>query len=171
MLQYSFSSTYMKTMLMSPQAASCSPRWDLRAATVHGTGPPWQAASQSYQQCWTSTWHWLAPAFMAAHITMPSNLHFKAWDGLVQMPEDAREVFVSASLWATKGQYPHQPMATTFKQLTMPGLCTHTWLWRSVREPCWACSIPQFTPWCQVNALLTWPQKDSHLRRVIMDLS
>ena len=28
-----------------------------------------------------------------------------------------------------------------------------------------------FVPWCQVNALLTCPKKDSYLRRVIMDRS
>ena len=29
---------------------------------------------------------------MVAHITMPSNLHFKAWDELIQMPVNARVV-------------------------------------------------------------------------------
>ena len=28
-----------------------------------------------------------------------------------------------------------------------------------------------FKPWCQVNTLLTWPKKDSHLRKVVMGLS
>ena len=30
---------------------------------------------------------------------------------------------------------------------------------------------PPFTPWTQTNPLLTRPKKDSHLRRVVMDLS
>ena len=29
---------------------------------------------------------------------------------------------------------------------------------------------PPFTPWCQVHFLLIHPKKDSHLRRVIIDL-
>ena len=32
------------------------------------------------------------PHFMVARITLPSNLHFKAWEEVTQMAEDARVV-------------------------------------------------------------------------------
>ena len=69
-----------------------------RASSAYNTPPPImaRASNQDYQ------WHMLGiylavtathlPNFMAAHISLPSKLHLKAWAELIQSVEDARIV-------------------------------------------------------------------------------
>ena len=88
---------------------------------------------------------------------------------------------MEVSYWSHKGtsihnlgQYPFTGNDCSFWSLEIGQneTCQHTPLWRSRRGQCLADMIEQpFMRWYQVNMLLTKPKWDSHLCRVIMDLS
>ena len=111
--------------------------------------------------------------FSGARIQLPSTLHIKEWEALIE--SSANVLTVDYLKYDFPAEY-ERPVPT-------PATGNHTSMLRhqrdvaiyimaEVREGAMLGpfdALP-FTPWCQVNALLTWP-KDSQLRRVIIDLS
>ena len=113
--------------------------------------------------------------FAAACIIQPSTLHVSTSDELVRTPEDAKLVNLLRFRFSASYEGPIPTPAYD----NHPSACNHSsdvasYIATGVREGATCMLGPfdhkPFTPWCQVNAFLTRPKKDSHLRRVIMDL-
>ena len=98
------------------------------------------------------------PSFRAAHLNLPSNLHFTVWDKLVRTHEHACVVeFLKFGFLAN-----YEGPAPTPTTDNHPSILNHasnvtSYFTLEVKEGAMLSPFdqPLFTPWCQVNALLT----------------
>ena len=114
------------------------------------------------------------PNFTTAHIVLPSNLRFSSWDELVRIHDDAKVVGFLRLGFSVGYEGPIPTPASDIHSSTHNHSSDVTsYIATEVREGAMLGSFHHkpFTPWCQVNVLLTSPKRDSHVTRVIMDLS
>ena len=112
--------------------------------------------------------------YLEAWLQLPSNLHFSEWEALACMDKDTKPInFLKYGFFvgyeglvptpadhnhASAMHYPRDVAAYVLTELEEGAMLGPF-------------EVASFFPWCKVNALLTRPKRDSHVRRVIMDLS
>ena len=144
------------------------------------TGPVRLArvASQYYMQhmldIYTKVVSHGVPNFMDARIELPSNFNCTQWESIVVTPDD--NLVIKFLKFGFPASYTgHIPIHTDGNHPSANLHSTHVTGY--IRQEFQQCTMlgpfhaPPIYPWCQTNPLLTMPQKDSHLRQVIMDLS
>ena len=115
------------------------------------------------------------PNFLTARIILPSHVIFNECKAMIQMEQDAHAIdCVKYVFFPTgyEGQFPNLPLAIIRPHSITSTMCSLMSPLKFGSGPCMdllTCFPPP--PRCQVNALLTCPKKDCHMRRVIIDLS
>ena len=114
------------------------------------------------------------PNFRGTHIPVPTNLNLESWATLCVTEAD--HLILQYLCFGFPAGYEGPTPTPTFHN--HPSDVHHSsdmtaYILKELREGGMLAPFdhPPFTPWTQTNPLLTRPKKDSHLRRVIMDLS
>ncbi len=112
--------------------------------------------------------------YQQARVQLPSNLNLERWQELAEHHGDPMVAqYLRFGFPASyEGRQPDPAAANHSSARLHPAHVEH-YISKEVKEGAilGPFSDPPFAPWCQVNALLTRPKKDSDMRRVIMDLS
>ncbi len=112
--------------------------------------------------------------FQQARIKLPSNLNLSLWRKLAVDHEDPQvaDLLTYGFPVSYEGPTP-DPASDNHASARNHLQHVRAYVHKEVEEGALLGPFeePPFAPWCQVNALLTRPKKDSNDRRVIMDLS
>jgi len=111
---------------------------------------------------------------VGARIQLPSNLNFKCWENMAIGYKDAKVVdHLKYGFPANYQGIIPDPTYKNHSSALLHNQHVNNYINKEVKEGAMLgpFPVPPFAPWCQVNALLTRPKKDSNQRRVIMDLS
>ena len=114
------------------------------------------------------------PNYLGDRLQLPSNMHFSKWEALACTEEDTTLINFLKYGFTIGYEGPMLTPTDHNHTSTMhPPRDVAAYVLGELEEGAMLglFEVDLFVPWCQVNTLPTFPEKDSHVRRVIMDIS